>query len=346
VTQALDEAVLASFAQFVEGGSVVSDSAHASPSTPFRLYRPLSEAAEEYRDWAEHPELRVYTGILELDQRMRGTAPGEITQILGFSHGGKTVVASQILLNNADKPMILFTPDETRTAVLSKMVALVHGVDAEELESRIYRQDEVARKLLLSTATEHLPYLGVCEDNLTLQDMSRYIEEYESVHGPAAGIMFDYLRLLQGAGEDTASKWGHIKAWGKRIDKPLFVLHQSSRTKGKDGAKVDMSSGEYGGEAESTHIIGVRRKRAELMAEMAEAMEKADRAADPTRYLNRVDELQHDLRLHEHTITINLVKNKRPPMKLVDDLDFELNQRTGAISPLRAGEILRGERTF
>jgi len=82
------------------------------------------------------------------------------------------------------------------------------------------------------------------------------------------------------------------------------------------------------------------------MAEMAEAMEKADRAADPTRYLNRVDELQHDLRLHEHTITINLVKNKRPPMKLVDDLDFELNQRTGAISPLRAGEILRGERTF
>ena len=140
------------------------------------------------------------------------------------------------------------------------------------------------------------------------------------------------------------SKWGAIKAWGKRMNKPLFILHQSSRTAGKDGAAVTMSSGEYGGEAESTHIIGVRRKRAEIAADMAEAMDKADKAADPTRHLNKVNELQHDMMLHENTITINLVKNKRPPMKLVDDLDFQLDQRTGKISPLRVGEVMRSAR--
>ena len=344
MTQALDDATLASFSQFVAGeADVVSDRTHAAP--PLRLYKPLSSAAEEYQRWAEHPEQRVYTGIPELDARMRGTAPGEMTQILGFSHGGKTVVATQILLSNVDKNMVLFTPDETRTAVLSKLVALLHDIDAEELERRIFQQDQEARRLLLSTATEYLPNLGVCEENLTLNEMSSYLEEYESVHGPCDGVMYDYLRLLKGAGEDFPSKWGNIKAWGRKIKKPLFVLHQTSRTSGAHGKKLTITSGEYGGEAESTHIIGVRRKRAEIAAEIAEILDKLDSRQTPSGFLERrVQELQYDLTLHEHTITLNLVKNKRPPMKLVDDLDFELNQRTGKISPLRAGEVMRSAR--
>lgn len=42
----------------------------------YRHYKPLSEAANEFIRWAETPELRVYTGIKELDKAMRGTAPG------------------------------------------------------------------------------------------------------------------------------------------------------------------------------------------------------------------------------------------------------------------------------
>ena len=73
VTQALDEATIASFQGLVGGGilGVASREVDSppSPNQSFRLYKPLTEAAEEYREWAEHPELRVYTGIPELDSR-------------------------------------------------------------------------------------------------------------------------------------------------------------------------------------------------------------------------------------------------------------------------------------
>lgn len=353
MTEPLSDDALASFGKYVESGDASTrkdedDALRAfGPSSPLstlgtppRHYIPLVEAAYDFQQWAEHPELRVYTGIDELDRRMRGTAPGELTQILGFSHGGKTVVASQILLNNRDKRMVLFTPDETRTAVLVKMVSLIHRINAEDLERRVFERDPSAVQLLVSTATHHLPNLGVCEQNLTLHEMEEYLHEYEAIHGPVDGVMYDFLGLLQGMEGDIVGKFGAMKAWGKRVMKPLFVLHQSSRTAGKDGAKVTLSSGTYGGESESTHIIGVRRKRAEIHAEMAEIMEKIDTAQRNGDWLERrLATLRYDAEVHDSTITLNLVKNKRPPMHLVDDLDYNLDRHTGKITPIAKGDM-------
>jgi hypothetical protein len=47
----------------------------------------------------------------------------------------------------------------------------------------------------------------------------------------------------------------------------------------------------------------------------------------------------YDLRVHEYTITLSLLKNKRPAGMLVDDVDFELDVKTGRLWELKNGEL-------
>ena len=143
---------------------------------------------------------------------------------------------------------------------------------------------------------------------------------------------------MQGGGEDVPSRANALKAWGRRHDVPMLVLHQTSRTAGADGRVITISSSAYGGEQQATHIIGVRRKIFEIKAQLADLEEKmsrpSDRAASTERLMERIDALRYDERIHRHTLTMNLVKNKRVGGFLVDDQDFEIEQGTGRLSPL------------
>jgi hypothetical protein len=44
--------------------------------------------------------------------------------------------------------------------------------------------------------------------------------------------------------------------------------------------------------------------------------------------------LRHEAKVHEHTVTVSLLKNKRPAGQLVDDIDFELDTATGRLREL------------
>jgi hypothetical protein len=113
----------------------------------------------------------------------------------------------------------------------------------------------------------------------------------------------------------------------------MLVLHQTSRTAGADGAKLTMSSGSYGGEQQATSIIGVRRKKYQIAAEINELIEKLDRSHSE-RAQDRLDYLRSEARIHEFTVTVSLLKNKRPAGQLVDDIDFELDTATGRLTDL------------
>jgi hypothetical protein len=140
--------------------------------------------------------------------------------------------------------------------------------------------------------------------------------------------------LLQGGGEDVPSKANTIKAFGKRHHVPLIVLHQSSRTGGSDGKKQTISSGAYGGEQQASHIIGVRRKKFEIQAQIREIDEKLAKGTATERHLERLDFLRYEERIHENTVTLNLVKCKRPASTLLDDIDYEIEAGTGRLRPL------------
>lgn len=152
-------------------------------------------------------------------------------------------------------------------------------------------------------------------------------------------VVFDYLELLQGGGEDVPSKANTLKAWGRRHDVPLLVLHQTSRSSGADGKRMTISSGSFGGEQQATHIIGVRRKRFEIEAQIRELEAKLDRSSVSERLMEQLDMLRYEAKVHAHTLTLNLVKNKRPAGTLLDDMDFEIEQGTGRLNRLGDGQL-------
>lgn len=298
----------------------------------YRFYKPLTEAADEFIRWAETPAERVYTGIQPFDDAMRGTAPGELTLIQGFTHSGKTLMATEILLNNPRTGFVLFTPDETRPLVLTKLTAAMHAVGAEELEQRIQADDNEARQLLITTA-ETYSQLAIFDDTVTLLDMDRMFGEAEAAHGerPKA-VMFDYADLLEGY-DDVRSCLAALKSWGKRHHVAMFVIHQASRSSGSAGRRMAIDSGAYGGEQQSTHVIGVRRKKYAHFAMLQILEEKIANSSNPTSialFEAKMREIQDILIPEdENTITLSLNKNKRPPCRLIDDTDFTVDQRTG-----------------
>lgn len=322
------------------GGRSQQAAAPATPNPDYSYYKPLAAAADEYVRWAQTEGDRVYTGIRELDAQMRGIAPGEMTLILGYSHSGKTLVLIEMLRANRDKRMIYFCPDEPTTLTLIKLACATHGVQGRELEQRVSQGDRAAIDLLKRTATDDFPNLVVFDQSLALSDMEKAYHETCSVWGDVPQlVVFDYLELLNGGGEDVPSKANTIKAWGKRHDVPLLVLHQTSRSSGADGKKMTISSGSYGGEQQATHIIGVRRKLFEIQSQIRELEEKLDKSSASERQMERLDLLRHDEAIHKWTVTINLVKNKRMDSERVDDIDFEIEQGTGRLFPLRNGDL-------
>lgn len=308
-----------------------------APPPEYRMYSPLSDAADSFVRWAQSPQERIHLGIPQIDVELRGIAPGEIAMMLGFAHGGKTLVLLHALRKNRDKHIALFIPDEPKQLVLTKLTCIHHRIDARELEARVAADDQDAINLLRQTAEEDFPNLAVFDQPLTASDMERAYGELCDVWGQVPElVVVDYLDLVE-AGETVPDKATFLKGFGRRHDIPMLVLHQTSRTAGADGKKMTMSSGSYGGEQQATSIIGVRRKKYQIAHEINELVEKLDRSHSE-RSQDRLEYLRMEARIHEYTVTVSLLKNKRPAGQLVDDIDFELDATTGRLTELN-GEL-------
>ena len=322
----------------VERGESIAPLQSSTPPDKPTLYRPLADAIPDYVHWAQHPDERIYFGFNDLDMQVRGVAPSEMCLINGFSHSGKTLFLLQILVANRDKVVIYFCPDEPRTLTLIKLACLVHKVKGRELEAGIANNEPGAIKMLEETAREWFPNLAVFDQFMNLSDMEKSMIEVDKHLGQPRLMVFDYLELLS-CGEDTVpAKANTIKAFGKRHNIPLIVLHQSSRTSGADGKKQTISSGAYGGEQQASHIVGVRRKKFEIESQIRDIVEKLDKSSASERLLERLDMLRYDAQLHENTVTVNLVKCKRQDAHLLDDMDYEIEAGTGRLLRL-AGPV-------
>ena len=312
---------------------------HTAPPPSDRMYSPLGESIDSFVRWAQSPQERINLGIARIDAEMRGIAPGEIAMVLGFAHGGKTLLLLHSLKHNREKHIALFIPDEPKELVLIKLTCITHNIDARILEERIAKNDKEAINLMKETAYEHFPNLAVFDQSLSSADMERGYNEVCDVWNQAPElVVVDFLELVQ-AGETVPEKATFLKGFGRKHDVPMLVLHQTSRHAGADGKKLTMSSGSYGGEQQATAILGVRRKKYEIQSEITELIEKLNRSSSE-RTQERLDFLRYEQKIHEHTVTVNLLKNKRPAGQLVDDVDFELNAATGRLRDLN-GELPR-----
>lgn len=283
--------------------------------TPYEYIEPFSAKADSLLEVLQNVDGRFMLGLSPIDVMTRGFGKHELALVVGFAHAGKTQLINTMILNNPDKRILFFSLDDPAEMILTKLVCMKEGLPAEELEQFVRRDPAEAGELLRRHARHTFKNVLVPDANLGLAAMDKAIDEAEDYWGayPDA-IVIDYLQLIPSEEENadysnTKSTSLKLKRWIKDVDAPVIVLHQNSRAKGGPGEVISMLSAAYGGEQEGTFMLGVRRKLFD------EGLTEAER------------------RRHENSITLHLVKNKRPPGRLTarDGVDFYMDPDTGII---------------
>lgn len=279
----------------------------------YKYVVPFAQAADNLIDYLVNTEGRFMFGLREIDVMMRGVGKGELCFITGFSHSGKTQLFLQAIVNNRQRPVVLFTLDEPSELVLAKLVGLRENWNFEWVESRIKAQDKDVLRRVREIAAIDFKNLVVVDDIIGLAQMADALKEAEDYVGQEiAAVGIDYLTVLPD-GEDVEGKAQSLKRWTKEVDLPVICLHQGGKGTAGKGEPITMTSMLHGGHAEAIFIIGCRRKRD------CEAMDDWDRQA------------------HAHTISVSVVKNKRPPSKR-GEYDYYLDPNSGIIRSIEAGD--------
>jgi len=308
------EDVRSRIAERVTGGASAPPAARR-----YKYVRPFSTAADGLIEYAQNPEGRFLLGLHDIDVMTRGFGRGELVYITGRAHSGKTQVVLNALNANPTARILYFTPDEVSELVLSKLVGIRHGLDAELVEQRIKARDQDTIDIVRRTATRDFPNLVVIDESLTLSQMNEARMEALDYWGEGAtldAIIIDFLELIPGEEgvEGVTAKSQALKRWSKEVDAPVLCLHQASRSSGSRGQAAGMNAMRYGGETEATFVLEVFRKRED------ESLDSWERQQ------------------HDNTVTINLDKNKRPPCKK-GERDFFMDPSNGYVRPLMGGDV-------
>jgi len=312
-----EEQLKQNYSAIVDAASVRSNHAQSVDSA-YRYIKPLTSAVEGVLSALENPEGRFMSGLSQIDYLTRGFGPKELVLVTGFSHAGKTQLINTMVLHNRGKRVLFFSMDDPSEMILLKLACMKEKISAQELELRLRRHDEGARLIIQQAASHAFENCIVIDDSLGLAAMAAACLEAEDFWGaPPDVVIIDYLASIAGNGstdeEDggVKQKVAALKRWVKDKPFPTVVVHQQTRSRGGPGAPPTIVSGAYGGEQEATILIGVRRKRDD----------------------DGLDQFDRDK--HANTITLHVIKNKRPPSKITphDGIDFYIDPDTGLISP-------------
>jgi replicative DNA helicase len=298
-----------------EASAPLSRGGEGGPSR-YQFIRPLSEAAEGLIETMGDQSGRLKFGIRDIDLMTRGIGRGELCMVTGRAHSGKTQLVLQAIANNPQGRWLYFTPDEVSELVLMKLACISRGYSAEIIEQKLAARDADTAQMIRDVATTDYPNLLVIDEGLNFNDMTKALREAEDHWGdPVDGIVVDYLELLPGDADHDGVAWKvqEMKRFTKGCEAPVMCLHQAKR--GSRGQSKGLDSMRYGGENEATFVIEVYRKSQD---EDLDAFEREREAC---------------------TITVGVVKNKRPPCK-TGEVDLFIHEQFGQIRPLQEGDRL------
>lgn len=228
-------------------------------ASSMRGFSTISEQVKALRSFAANPRQRVRTGLESLDHITEGPAAGEVYTVLGRSFSGKSLVATQIMANNPEVPMVFFSLEMPARQALMRLYSQSMEVDAEDVQAQVKRNSLPG---LIDTLEEKHPHQIVFDrGDMTLGDMSAVIGQYEQYFGmrPAA-VLIDYLELVRGGGGEghfqTESTAKAMKNWSKDEEVAVFLLHQTNRSEAEwDPPTADSARG--AGYTEADVVVGM-----------------------------------------------------------------------------------------
>lgn len=287
-----------------------------------RGFKTLDEQVKDLREMAANPRQRIATGLKSLDLLALGPAAGEVFTVVGRSHTGKSMFATNVLLHNPTVPMIFFSLEMPAHQVLQRLYAHVTDQSGRDVVRKTMRND--LDQTLDWIAKDFEEHIVVDASGLTLGDMAVYCENYGAYfgHRPSA-VVIDYLEEIGGAkasGEGwmrTEATASALKGWAKDQKMAVFSLHQANQ-KTEQWEPPNGGSAKGGGFVESDVVVGMWRPGWD-----PDLGEVESYAIEPHMYLNVI----------KNRITGRMTRPERPlKFKLADsgkmvDLEYDANLR-------------------
>lgn len=223
----------------------------------------LSEHVEELREYAATPQQRIPTGVDSLDKYILGPAQSEVYTLVARSHVGKSLMATNIMVNNPTTRIVFFSLEMTARHVLQHLYAHITDRSREEVTYMVLNNElpddidivgETLRKQVV-----------IDTSGLTLADMSMCLLAYESWFGERPQlVIIDYLEEVGGikqSGEGwlrTEATASALKSWARDEHIAVFSLHQANQ-KTEPWEPPTQSSAKGGGYTESDVVVGMWR---------------------------------------------------------------------------------------
>jgi hypothetical protein len=217
------------------------------------------------------------------------------------------------------KRVLWICPDEPSELVVQKLACIELGLNAEDMEHAIKAGDDDIVKELTALVNQTYPNFLVVDRGLRPEQIWQAIQEARHVWGANEDmVVFDYLEQLPVSDSSfggVTAKVLAFKALSQRIEGPMVVIHQNKHGTTPRGQAQGLEGMRFGGEDNGTFVIEVFRKR-----------------EDPS--LSGWEKSRH-----EHTVTINVCKNKIPPARK-KMIDLYMEEETGRIRALRDDDLV------
>ncbi len=181
----------------------------------------------------------IATGYGDLDRITAGLQPADVVIVAGRPSMGKTTYAMNIAENvamHSEKPVLVFSMEMPKEALLLRMLSSLARVDQSELRSG--QLEEHAWSKVFSTInmmTEHMNLFIDDTAALTPTDLRSRARRLAREHGGLRLIVIDYLQLMRvphlndNRVNEVSEISRNIKAIAKELHVPIIALSQLSR---------------------------------------------------------------------------------------------------------------------
>lgn len=167
----------------------------------------------------------LHFGIPELDE-MYQFFRGDLVIVGGPAHGAKTLATSNLILENPGVKILWFTPDETHSFVLEKLIKAKEGMSNPDFRREM--QDPNGFDYLANVASEVCESVIISEES-SPQRIQAIVNDAASVLGGLDVIVFDYVEYLEMPTDDVSRKMVWLKDLARDTNAVMFAIHQSNK---------------------------------------------------------------------------------------------------------------------